>query len=360
MCACIPCAPVCLSVFDAWRNVRAQIRVSGQQLPGSWCPPCKQAMGFTMHSHSGQFCGHAKDQLEAIVQHAAAVGFTTMGLTEHMPRTAVSDLYPEEAGDDAAAALAALFPRHAAYLAEAQRLQRKYAGRIGLVIGFEAEWIRPAEYAPLVRELAAHPAVDYFVGSVHHAFEVPIDFDRAMYARAVAVAGGGAGEQEPEQALWERYYDDQFAMLDALRPRVIGHFDLIRLMSAQPDRDARAAWGGAVWARIVRNLRLARDYGGWLECNTAALRKGLADPYPARPIAEEWVRLGGRWTLSDDSHGIDHVATNYAGGVGFLRSLGVAEVWKLERDPAAGPGPKATLVETSVPLAGFLDGLKLD
>ena len=54
-------------------------------------------MAFTMHSHSGQFCpGHAKDELEAIIQHAISVGFQTIGLTEHMPRLALSDLYPEE------------------------------------------------------------------------------------------------------------------------------------------------------------------------------------------------------------------------------------------------------------------------
>lgn len=54
-------------------------------------------MAFTMHSHSGQFCpGHAKDQLEDIVKHAISIGLKTIGLTEHMPRTELSDLYPEE------------------------------------------------------------------------------------------------------------------------------------------------------------------------------------------------------------------------------------------------------------------------
>lgn len=50
-----------------------------------------------MHSHSGQFCpGHAKDELEVIVKHAIQIGYKTMGLTEHMPRYEISDLYPEE------------------------------------------------------------------------------------------------------------------------------------------------------------------------------------------------------------------------------------------------------------------------
>jgi histidinol-phosphatase (PHP family) len=54
-------------------------------------------MAFTMHSHSGQFCpGHAKDQLEDIILHAIKIGYKTIGLTEHMPRTDPADLYPEE------------------------------------------------------------------------------------------------------------------------------------------------------------------------------------------------------------------------------------------------------------------------
>lgn len=54
-------------------------------------------MAFTMHSHSGQFCpSHAKDQLEDVVLHAIKLGFKTMGLSEHMPRTQLCDLYPDE------------------------------------------------------------------------------------------------------------------------------------------------------------------------------------------------------------------------------------------------------------------------
>lgn len=54
-------------------------------------------MAFTMHSHSGQFCpGHAKDQLEDVILHAIKIGYKTIGLTEHMPRTDIADLYPEE------------------------------------------------------------------------------------------------------------------------------------------------------------------------------------------------------------------------------------------------------------------------
>ncbi|KAH9985724.1 histidinol-phosphatase [Xylariaceae sp. FL0662B] len=314
-------------------------------------------MAFTMHSHSGQFCpGHAKDQLEDIVKHAISLGYTTMGLTEHMPRTELADLYPEEL-DDPEASLAALAPRHAAYLDEAQRLQAAYAGQIDLVIGFEGEWMRPA-YGALVQELASDGRVSYFVGSLHHVCGVPIDYDGAYYARArdLAVTTTVRGEGEDESAehpMWARYYDEQFDMLRALRPRVVGHFDLVRLLSEDPARDPRA-WP-KVWDCVARNLRFVADYGGLLECNSSALRKGLAEPYPCRAIAEEWLKLGGRFTLSDDSHGIAQVGTNYGRALDYLASLGVTSVWKLQRDvrPGVASDEKPKLIEKEVPIDGI-------
>lgn len=115
---------------------------------------------------------------------------------------------------------------------------------------------------------------------MHHVHSIPIDYDKARYGAAVAASSRGGCEE----GLYEDYYDLQFQMLTALRPRVVGHFDLIRLMSEEPGRDVRK-WEG-VWERIIRNLKVAKEQGGWLECNAAALRKGLEEPYPCRVIAE--------------------------------------------------------------------------
>ncbi|KAK7956428.1 histidinol-phosphatase [Apiospora aurea] len=301
-------------------------------------------MAFTMHSHSGQFCpGHAKDQLEEVIKHAISVGYKTIGLTEHMPRTYLDDLYPEEL-DNPEQSLAELAPRHEAYLQEAKRLQAAYASQIHILIGFEGEWLRPS-YGPFIQSLAAEPCIDYFMGSLHHVNAVPIDYDSSYYQKAVDSAGG------TEEKLYERYYDQQFEMLQALKPRVVGHFDLCRLMSKDPARDVRQ-WT-AVWEKVVRNLQFVAGYGGWLECNTSALRKGLAEPYPCRTIAEEFLKMGGKFTMSDDSHGIAQVATNYKRGLEFLECLGVTDVWTLERMPHPGVTgtEKATLADKKVPVA---------
>jgi histidinol-phosphatase (PHP family) len=221
---------------------------------------------------------------------------------------------------------------HDAFLLEAVRLREKYAGQIQLLIGFEGEWIRPS-YGTLIRELASHPAVDFFIGSVHHVHEIPIDYDVAMYRRARDVAGG------TDERLFEDYFDLQLQMLEVLRPRVVGHLDLIRLLSDDPNRDLASMPG--VWERVLRNLRVIVQQGGLMEVNSAALRKGLSEPYPMRSICEAYLGMGGKLTLSDDSHGIDHVGTNYLRAIAYLESLGVGEVFtldsKIESKEGAGP-----------------------
>lgn len=52
-------------------------------------------MVFTHHSHSGQFCGHAKNTLEEVILNAIEKKMEMIALTEHIPRDE-EDLYPEE------------------------------------------------------------------------------------------------------------------------------------------------------------------------------------------------------------------------------------------------------------------------
>jgi histidinol-phosphatase (PHP family) len=71
--------------------------------------------------------------------------------------------------------------------------------------------------------------------------------------------------------------------------------------------------------------------------------------------------MGGKFTLSDDSHGIAQVATNYHRTLGFLENLGVGEVWTLERTPVVGGNKevKAILTEKKVSLAEVRESLRL-
>ena len=117
---------------------------------------------------------------------------------------------------------------------------------------------------------------DTLIGSIHHVHTIPIDFDRLMYERARHESGGA------DEMLFADYFDAQLAMLEALRPPIVGHFDLIRLKSDAPN--VNFMQHSAVWEKIVRNLKFISEYGGILEVDSAALRKGMTEPYPQANI----------------------------------------------------------------------------
>jgi histidinol-phosphatase (PHP family) len=156
-------------------------------------------------------------------------------------------------------------------------LREKYASQIKIIIGFEIDWIRPASKDLIERSLSRFP-FEFFVGSVHHMHTVPIDYDRPMYERARETAGG------TDERLFEDYFDAQLDMLKQLKPLVVGHFDLIRLKSDDMERSF-TTWPG-VWSKILRNLDFIASYGGMLELNSAALRKGMTEPYPKAEICK--------------------------------------------------------------------------
>ncbi|CZT18344.1 related to histidinol-phosphatase [Ramularia collo-cygni] len=255
-------------------------------------------MPFSHHSHSGQFCGHATSTLEQVVQHAIAKRMTTFCLTEHIPREEI-DFYPEESSFHTQETLTQLFDD---FYHEARRLQKLYANQIQLLVGFESEWIRPSSLNIIQDILKKYP-VDLFVGSVHHVHTIPIDYDTPLYHSARTIAGG------TDEQIYADYFDSQYEMLQALKPPVVGHFDLIRLKGDEPDRSFRT-WP-KIWGKIERNLKFVASYGGVLELNTSSLRKGMSEAYPQSEICIEFKDMGGRFTLSDDSHGIEHVALNY-------------------------------------------------
>lgn len=70
--------------------------------------------------------------------------------------------------------------------------------------------------------------------------------------------------------------------------------------------------------------------------------------------------MGGEFTMSDDSHGIAQVGTNYAGGLSYLESLGVKNLWTFERETHQGDTheTKATLSDKAVPIEAFRQHFK--
>jgi len=162
------------------------------------------------------------------------------------------------------------------YYHKAISLREKYRSKIHILIGFETEYIRQDSINGVLSLLQKYK-FDYCVGSIHHVCGIPIDYNYELWKEARMACGG------TDELLFGTYFDEQYELLSQVKPLVIGHFDVIRLWA--PDKMVRLSQWPSVWAKIIRNIDLVVEYGGFFEFNSAAFRKGFPEAYPTSEIA---------------------------------------------------------------------------
>lgn len=271
---------------------------------------------FSYHSgHSGQFCRHAKGDLQPVVERAIAAGFTHYGLSEHCPRYRREDLYSDEADLDPPK-LEATF---AEYARHAFALRERYEDRIQLLVGFETERLPPGDWAERMRALRASAPFEYIVGSVHDVDGRYVDYKPEVTAALAADLGG------PE-ALHVRYFDAVTELVTELRPEVVGHLDLVRKFDGPGAR-----FSPRVFAHIERALEAVRAAGSVLDVNCGAHRRGLSPVYPLPEILARACDMGIGVTLGDDGHGAHDVGVGLDASLRAIAAAGYRRVHYLAR-----------------------------
>lgn len=268
--------------------------------------------------HSGQFCSHAYDTLEEIVQRYIEKKFSWVGITEHTPVINESSLYYP---DDIAAGLTPelILDRLDSYMVECRRLQNKYRDQIVIFPGLEIETY--ADYEQFVPYLINRFQPDYIVGSVHFVDDIGFDYSPSLYNKAVETAGS-------IDELYCRYYDKQYEMIKILQPAVVGHFDLIRIF----DTDYKSRHlKPTILKRIKRNLKLIKDLDLIMDFNLRSMHKGAEEPYITRTILEMVRKLGIAVVPGDDSHSLDTVGNYMSEGIKILEELGFNTNWRRPR-----------------------------
>ena len=285
---------------------------------------------ISMHGgHSGDFSKHGQDDLEPMVKAAIAFGYTTFGVTAHAPRSAEKFLYSEEV--EAGYTPQDLDADFANYVTEGRRLQTAYADRIEILVGAEVEIVPEAAFDSEAAALRERHNLDYIVGGVHWVNEMPFNTSQEDFNTVVASLGG----LEP---FLLRYYDLVAAMIDRVQPEVVGHLDVHRLYAG----DNTATQSAFVRQRVDAILERIAAGGMLLEINTAALRKGLAEPYPASWIVERARDAKIRFTLSDDSHSVPQVGAHIPEGRDYLLTHGIHSIYALSAsgEPREIPLPR--------------------
>lgn len=267
--------------------------------------------------HSGQFCNHAKDRLEDIIQAYIQKGFPQVGISEHIPPLEDAFLFPEEV--EAGLTAKDIRERFLGYFKTLDRLKEAYGSEIRIFRGMETE-VWPG-YEDQVRDLLQTFGPDYIVGSVHHLRGKCFDYSQEVYDSLAEECGG-------IQAMYAQYFDCQQEMIQTLKPFVVGHFDLIRIYD--PGYEARMR-EPEIRKKILRNLELIKNLGLTMDLNLRPLARGEKEPYPTRSILEQIRAMGIPMIPGDDSHGSAQAGNYVPEAVALLQSMGFDTRWPLER-----------------------------
>lgn len=267
--------------------------------------------------HSGQFCCHARDSLEDLINAYISKGFKAVGITEHMPPPETRFLYPDEV--EQGLSVKSLEERFSKYFLELDRLKQKYRSDIRIFKGFETETVTgsPALVRALIREF--NP--DYIVGSVHHLKDLCFDYSKQAY-EAIADQFNGLDR------MYMAYFDAQYEMIRDLRPFVVGHFDLIRIYD--PDFEARLETP-EISKRIRRNLSLIKALGLVLDYNLRPLTKGKKTPYLTSAILAMAKEFGIPVVPGDDAHSKEQAGMFVDTAVQSLKEMGFSTTWPSPR-----------------------------
>lgn len=178
--------------------------------------------------------------------------------------------------------------------AQAQAAAENEAPRVW--VGLEQDALVPA-----VEKANNRRACDYLIGSAHYFPEpldgawVAVDGPPELLARCVAERFGGDA-----QAMAAAYYRILGAYIEADRPDIIGHFDLVRKYAARLGLDT----GAPAYREVaLAALSQARRGCAVLEVNTGNIARGYDTlPYPAAFLLDAWRDMGGELTLTSDCH----------------------------------------------------------
>lgn len=217
------------------------------------------------------------------------------------------------------------------YVIEAHRLKDVYKTQIELLVGLETDYITEIDVSNTQSLIEKYDdtstPIEYVVGSVHHVLETPIDFDEEMFHTVLEKAGS-------REALYVEYYTRLLHLVKTMQPEVVGHIDLIRLYEPHINlQEYKQAW-----KLIDEIVKHTAQYGGLIEVNAAAIRKGWPTPYPASEILSLVQTHGARLTLSDDTHTPENVGLNYWRVFEYLKSHDIRDLYYLERCEKGAPG----------------------
>ena len=253
-----------------------------------------------IHTHTTFADG--KNPAEDMVQAALALGFHTLGFSEH-----------GYADYDDAAMPAEVEP---AYRAEILRLKEKYRDRIHILLGYEHDWLSPIDFSPY----------EYAIESVHYLKGGAVCVDHSRQRLEADIREYYAGDP---YALCRDYFCTVSESCEKSPAQVAGHIDLVTKFNERrdlfDDEDPRFL------RYALECAETAAKSGKVVEVNTGAIARGYrTQPYPGPAMLRRVKEAGGRVMLSSDCHNADFLTCGFEDAAALLKRCGFKTAWMMQ------------------------------
>ncbi|MBH5319253.1 histidinol-phosphatase [Paenibacillus sp. GSMTC-2017] len=232
-------------------------------------------MKFDLHTHHFR-CGHADGNIEDYIIAGMDAGLHVIGISDHSPY-----FYHEE--DQPSPKVAMARSDFENYVNEVLRLKEKYAGKIEVLLGVEADFF--PVHVQAYRDAFAGVPFDYIIGSVHQVGGVSI-FNRKRW-----------GKLDESQHVDEKksYYDLIKQSARSGMYDILGHIDAMKgYYPAFSDIPAHDSIDDALQTIAACNVSI--------EINTSGSTKAVGGWYPSDDILERALHFGVQVTFGSDAH----------------------------------------------------------
>jgi histidinol-phosphatase (PHP family) len=273
----------------------------------------------SLHTHSIYCDGTGK--IDTICRSAFEKGLVSLGFSSHAPLSLCWNAADSGAKipDTGWHMKAEKFP---AYLAEIGEAQKRWAGKLEIHSGLEADYMEGlASPAELRRRL---PVLDYIIGSVHYlvpARGAPFTVDGPLEETEKGFMEGFGGDGE---AFEGKYWDTVEGMIGKGGFDILGHVDLLKKNNGEgrffDPEDAH-------YLRRAGEIAEATSGSGLVvEVNTGGINRGrITETYPSAKILRFFREAGVPALITADAHRAEDLDGHYGIALQTLREAGYTE-----------------------------------
>lgn len=264
-------------------------------------------MKTNFHTHT-TFCD-GKNTPEAMVCSAISKDFDMLGFSAHsmQPFDSSWHLRSERLGE---------------YTDEIFRLKEKYAEKIKILHGFEADYI-PGITLPTFEKYAEFKP-DFLIGSIHYIYNnietFAVDNTPQELENGIKTVFNGSVRNAVHE-----YFSLQKEMLDRGDFSIIGHPDLIRKFNGRLNfLDENESWYKDELKSLAQKIKAS---GVIAEINTGGISRGyMTNPYPSEYFLTLLFELGVPITISSDAHHESQLDGSFDLALSLAKKVGYSEL----------------------------------